>query len=46
MKTGTAVVFQQDWTVNIELEKLIACREKALAIIYHLRMESLAGDGF
>ena len=50
MTTGVSVVFLQDWAVNAELEKFFSCRDKALAIIYHLRAQSdpsiLDGLGF
>ena len=37
LKTGAAVVFLQDWAVNAELDKFFATRDRALAIIDHLR---------
>ncbi len=40
MKTGVAVVFLQDWAVNAELEKFFTSRDRALAIINHLRAEA------
>jgi CubicO group peptidase (beta-lactamase class C family) len=40
MKTGVAVVFMQDWAVNAEMDKLIASRDKALAIIQYLRAQT------
>jgi CubicO group peptidase (beta-lactamase class C family) len=50
MKTGVSVVFLQDWAVNAELEKFFDTRDRALAIIYHLRAKSqpgiLRGRGF
>ena len=50
MKIGVSVVFLQDWAVNAELEKFFATRDRALAIIYHLRAKAnpniLGGRGF
>ncbi len=43
MTTGVSVVFLQDWAVNAELEKYFESLDRALAIIYHLRAESLPG---
>ena len=43
MMTGVAVVFLQDWAVNAELEKFFASRDRALAIIYHLRAKANPG---
>jgi hypothetical protein len=40
MKTGLAVIFMQDWAVNAEMDKLIASRDKALAIIQYLRAQT------
>ena len=40
LNTGVSVVFMQDWAVNAEMDKLIETRDKALAIIYHLRVKS------
>jgi hypothetical protein len=40
MKTGESVVFLRDWAVNTELEKFFETRDRALAIIYHLRSKS------
>ncbi|MHC4620106.1 MAG: serine hydrolase domain-containing protein, partial [Planctomycetota bacterium] len=37
MKTGVSVVIYQDWAVNWELEKGYITRDRALAIINHLR---------
>jgi CubicO group peptidase (beta-lactamase class C family) len=45
MLTGVSVVFLQDWAVNAELNKLFETRDRALAIIYHLRGRSLPGRG-
>ncbi len=42
MQDGIAVIFLQDWAVNAELEKFFECRDRALAIINHLRAKSLA----
>ena len=41
MKTGLSVVFLQDWAVNAELEKFFETRDRALAIIYHLRTKTI-----
>jgi CubicO group peptidase (beta-lactamase class C family) len=41
MKSGVSVVFLQDWAVNAELEKFFETRDRALAIIYHLRSKSI-----
>ena len=43
MKNGISVVFLQDWAVNAELEKYFETRDRALAIIYHLRSKSQPG---
>jgi CubicO group peptidase (beta-lactamase class C family) len=40
MKSGVAVVFLQDWAVNAELEKFFATRDRALAVINHLRIKA------
>ena len=41
MKSGVSVVYLQDWAVNAELEKFFETRDRALAIIYHLRSKSI-----
>ena len=41
MQDGIAVIFLQDWAVNAELEKFFECRDRALAIISHLRAKSV-----
>jgi len=40
LKTGISVVFLSDWAVNWEVAKGNANRERAIAIINHLRIES------
>jgi CubicO group peptidase (beta-lactamase class C family) len=40
MLTGVSVIFLQDWAVNNELDKYFETRDRALAIIYHLRSKS------
>ena len=40
METGASVVFQQNWAVNVELEKLLTDRAMALAIISQLRAQA------
>lgn len=43
MQNGVSVVFLQDWAVNAELEKFFDTRDRALAIIYHLRAKTAPG---
>lgn len=45
LKSGVAVVFLQDWAVNAELEKFFATRDRALAIIEHLRSDETLSRG-
>ena len=40
LKTGLSIVFLSDWAVNWEVAKGNANRERAIAIINHLRVES------
>lgn len=40
LKTGISIVFQSDWAVNWEVDKGNANRERAIAIINHLRLDS------
>ena len=40
LKTGLSIVFLSDWAVNWEVAKGNANRERAIAIINHLRLES------
>jgi CubicO group peptidase (beta-lactamase class C family) len=40
METGISVVFLQDWAVNTEIDKYFVTRERAIAIIDHLRLYS------
>ena len=40
LKTGVSVVFLSDWAVNWEVAKGNANRERAIAIINHLRLKS------
>jgi CubicO group peptidase (beta-lactamase class C family) len=40
METGVSVVFLQDWAVNTEIDKYFVTRERAIAIIDHLRLYS------
>jgi CubicO group peptidase (beta-lactamase class C family) len=37
MKTGVSVVFFQDWAANVELDKFMETRHRAMSIIYTLR---------
>jgi len=46
MQTGVSVIFLQDWAVNAELNKFFETRDRALAIINHLRAKSHSGRGF
>jgi hypothetical protein len=41
MQTGVSSVFLQAWAVNAELNKLFETRDRALAIIYHLRAKKI-----
>ena len=43
MQNGVSVAFLQDWAVNAELDKFFATRDRALAIIYHLRAKANPG---
>ena len=37
MKSGVSVIFLQDWAVNAEVDKFIETRDRAIAVIEHLR---------